>query len=72
MDLFIDALNPLNKKIHETLQSRILRQRAAIASMKKQRAEQRAEEIRQQGVVILVLISLYIFIPLKYLTFTNI
>ena len=53
IDLFIDALNPLSKKIHSTLKTTLERQREAIEHMKKQRAEQRAEEIRQQGVVVI-------------------
>lgn len=55
VDLFIDALNPLSKRIHSTLKTTLERQREAVENMKKDRAEQRAEEIRQQGGVILVL-----------------
>ena len=59
VDLFIDQLNPLSKRIHSTLKTTLERQREAIEMMKKQRAEQRAEEIRQQGVVIRVLLFIF-------------
>ncbi len=68
VDLFIDQLNPLSKRIHSTLKTTLERQREAIEVMKKQRAEQRAEEIRQQGVVIRVLL----FIFETYIFFKNI
>ena len=55
VDLFIDHINPLSKEIHKSLKTTRERQKEMIESFKKQRAEQRAEEIREKGVVFLVL-----------------